>query len=80
MLAEERGQSSWLDDLNLLSPGEQVPRHLQQAASAKSNDQRSVGLRFKHLVGMEQKLRGVWRRFRREPPDNVDRLFLEDAK
>ena len=80
MLFQERRQSPWLDDLDLLSPSEQVPRHLQQAAGTKSNDQRSVGLRFEYLVGVEEELRGVGRRLRREFPDDIDRLFVEDAE
>ena len=40
-------------DLNLVSPREQMPRHLEEASCTKENEHRPVGLGFNPLAGMK---------------------------
>ena len=59
-------------DLNLVGPGEQVPRQLQHAAGPKADQHGSVRLFGDFLVGMEAPAQGIGRPVRL-------RFVLKDA-
>ena len=80
LLAKHRCQTLWLDDLDLVTPGEKVPRHLEKTAGAKPNHEGAVFQTLGLLSWMKQKLASVFGGLGCELPNDVDGLLLEDSK